>query len=263
MYKKVAAYILLSATVLPVFAEDFFRKNYVYAVPTCENPSFIRWWIDGSNNKLLLVNLDISKSQIETFPVIQLISSSEFLQKGDLGFKYSENSHEIITFYNNNTLRIKNATWNGNQQVIDYQLAREKYVSFWVTCSNNYAANLISEKYTEYMRMGKSSTISATTNPAVRSRSDDINAMKNENNPTPVDSSGNLYAAQMIWELSYGYIGSCPEEGGCLAYARKFPKEYANWLSNYKNQIIRKNRAVQECAAAGDIDRCIKIKMGN
>ena len=68
-----------------------------------------------------------------------------------------------------------------------------------------------------------------------------------------------LLDARLTWELNYG---KCDEKSQCLAYKRKFPKEYADFVDDMKNGPARRERAKRECAAAGDIDRCIRIKTG-
>jgi hypothetical protein len=155
MVNKLLSLILLFLAISASHAEDFFRKNYVYAVPNCENPSVIRWWIDGPNNKLLLVNLNVSNLQIETFPVLKLLFNDTNLPKGDFAFQYSANSHEILTFYNDGTMRIKEANWNGVLSIVDYHVSKTNLVAPWITCTNNYASKLISSKYVEYSKTAK------------------------------------------------------------------------------------------------------------
>lgn len=69
-----------------------------------------------------------------------------------------------------------------------------------------------------------------------------------------------LLEAKMIWAFGIELTGSCVEE--CLDAARKFPREYANFVDEMKNEKARYERAQRECATAGDIDRCIRIKTG-
>jgi hypothetical protein len=84
------------------------------------------------------------------------------------------------------------------------------------------------------------------------------NSQSNSSDPAP----GNLGDAKFIWGLNIGFTGRCDEESGCLAYARKFPRDYANFINEIKNELAREQRARRECATAGDIDRCIRIKTG-
>jgi hypothetical protein len=152
MLKKLITLIIFFLLASSSNAENFFRKNYVYATPSCESPSGIRWWIDGPNNKLLFVNLNMSNSQIETFPVIKLTYNIPELPKGDFAFQYGPNSYEILTFYNDETMRIKTAVWNQAMSIQDYHISKSEVVGSWVSCANNYAANLISSKYAEYVK---------------------------------------------------------------------------------------------------------------
>lgn len=69
-----------------------------------------------------------------------------------------------------------------------------------------------------------------------------------------------LDVAKVIWSMRIGLTGRCDED--CLDYARKFPREYANFVDEMKNEKARYERAQRECATAGDIDRCIRIKTG-
>ena len=154
---KIFLFLIFVTSSLCSHAEDFFRKNYVYAFPSCEKPSAIRWWIDGEKNQLLLVNLNMSNLQIERFPVLKLMyGSNANLPKGDFAFKYSDNSHEILTFYTDGTMRIKEANWNGNMTISDYHFSKQDIVGTWITCTKNYASNLISQKYAEYLNSSRS-----------------------------------------------------------------------------------------------------------
>ena len=69
-----------------------------------------------------------------------------------------------------------------------------------------------------------------------------------------------LDVAKVIWGINLQMYGNCVED--CLDYARKFPREYANFVNEMKNEKARYERAQRECATAGDIDRCIRIKTG-
>ena len=72
-----------------------------------------------------------------------------------------------------------------------------------------------------------------------------------------------IYEAKMIWGMNR-VRGGCDEE--CLEAKRIYPGEYEKYIIEYENYHANKARATErakrECATAGDIDRCIRIKLG-
>jgi len=74
-----------------------------------------------------------------------------------------------------------------------------------------------------------------------------------------------LIAAKFFWEMSENFGGAC--EGECADFKRQYPAQYAKFVAEYRIQRARENarrsKAERECRTAGDVDRCIKITMGN
>jgi len=70
-----------------------------------------------------------------------------------------------------------------------------------------------------------------------------------------------LDEAKMIWGMNH-VRGGCDEE--CLEAKRIYPGEHGKYIIEYENYHANKARATakRECATAGDIDRCIRIKLG-
>jgi len=87
------------------------------------------------------------------------------------------------------------------------------------------------------------------------------NSQNSQSDSSAADPNA-LSLARHIWTLTIGLTGRCGEELNCLATARKFPREYAVFIEEMKNGPARYEKAQRECATAGDIDRCIRIKTG-
>ena len=116
------------------------------------------------------------------------------------------------------------------------------------------------EKFPTYIQCPQTSTAYKMVFPN-STQTANSNSQNSQSDSSAADPNA-LSLARHIWTLTIGLTGRCGEELNCLATARKFPREYAIFIEEMKNGPARYEKAQRECATAGDIDRCIRIKTG-
>jgi hypothetical protein len=224
---------------LQCFAFTFSKAGTVWAID-CNKGIAVKSFAKTSRGELGVFSWDSPDVQHNQ-------TLMRFDEQGD-GFKY------MVKNVDNNDVFITQVSLAGGVWSTLYsQRNKETMVrnGLWVTTGEKFPSrNQCPQTSTAYKMVFPNSTPKANSN-SQNSQSDSSAADPNA-----------LSLAIYIWTMSIGLTGRCDEELNCLATARKFPREYAIFIEEQKNGPARYEKAQRECATAGDIDRCIRIKTG-
>jgi hypothetical protein len=101
--KRLIAALLLCSFCSIINAQNFQFKNWIWAYPNCNAPTFVKTWWDSGNGKLRIYTR--SNAGATYVDVVKMATTTKY-GAGAYQFFSSDNFSDVYTFYSNNTARL-------------------------------------------------------------------------------------------------------------------------------------------------------------